>query len=182
MVQSVKNIFQEILELSISILLLICLNSCAPVSYLKTETVRASEVTGTYTVILYGAQYSDDLEDVAILEKEGDGYPFEVYAPEFDYKIKRNVPAKEALEAAEQFVRFHHAFWKSRLSKITDPAGNTIGYEVRPLYAPLYSGYPDILDVSYILKDNKVIVRVSFKEELKRGLFDEEAPVFRFRK
>jgi len=58
------------------------LSSCAPGLYLKTSSVQPGEITGTYTLILYGARYSNDIENVAILAREGTGYAFEVYAPE----------------------------------------------------------------------------------------------------
>jgi hypothetical protein len=142
--------------------------------------VNADEIEGTYTLILYGGRYSSDIENVAVLDKEGDGYTFMVYAPEFEYRVKRHVPAKEALAEAEAFVRFHYAFWTAQLRGIVDTSGIPIGYEVRPLYSPLDFGNPDVLDVDYIIKDNNVTVRISLKRELRRQLFDDEGP-FLFR-
>jgi len=150
--------------------------SCAPRIYLKTESAKVTEISGTYTLILYGGRYSNDIETIAILDKEDAKYTFEVYAPEFDYKIKHGVPAEEALEEAEKFVSFHHSFWQSRLSRIIDPAGNTIGYELSPLYYPLDFGYTDVLDVRYVIKDSKVIVTISLIPEVRRKLFDDDRP------
>lgn len=145
-----------------------------------TAPADTREVEGTYTLILYGGRYSADLENVAVLDKEGDAYTFNVYAPEFDYRVKRHVPAKEALEEAEAFVRFHYSFWKAQLKQIVDTSGIPIGYEVRPLYSPMDFGYPDVLEVDYILKDKTVTVRISLKRELRRQLFDDER-LFLFR-
>lgn len=150
--------------------------SCATGKYLRTEAAKVTEISGTYTIILYGGRYSADMETIAILDKEGDKYTFEVYAPEFDYKIKHGVPAKKALEESEKFVRFHHSFWQARLSKIIDPSGNTIGYEIRPLYHPIDFGYTDVLDVRYVIKDSKVIVTISLIPEVQRILFDDDRP------
>ena len=126
---------------------------------LRTEPATPSGVSGVFTLILYGANYSDDLETVAILDLEGDGYTFEPFAPQFNYKVRKGIQAQEALKEAEQFVGFHNAFWKYQLSTILNPEGVTIGYEVRPLYQPFVYGFSDILDIYYWLKgDGKVKV------------------------
>jgi hypothetical protein len=139
---------------------------------LKTEEAKAVDITGFFTLILYGGRFSDDLEAIAILDYEGDQYIFEPYAPEFDYRIKKGVPAKEALEVATKFVSFHNSFWRSQLSKIIDNKGNTIGYEVRPLYWPTTFGLSDVLEVNYWLKEgNKVKVTIRLTPSVERTRF-----------
>lgn len=138
-------------------------NSVALKKPLKTEAAIPAEITGTFTLILYGANYLDDLETIAILDREGDKYYFKPYSPEFNYKVKKGVSAKKALKEAEKFVSFHSSFWKSQLSKIINKEGVTIGYEIRPLYRPFIYGFSDILDVYYWPKSNgkvKVIIRL----------------------
>jgi len=137
---------------------------------LKTEEARACEVTGTFTLVLYGARHIDDLETVAFLDKEGDQYEFEPYAPEFDYRVEKGIPALDALQAARKFVSFHNAFWRSQLSKILDEKGNVIGYEVRPLYRPFVFGRSDLLDVYYRIKDGKVIAYIKLRPDVS-GMF-----------
>ena len=177
--KTMKKIFYRHRATLIGISLILTV-SCATGIYLRTERAQVTEISGTYTLILYGGRYSNDIETIAILDKEDAKYTFEVSAPEFDYKIKRGVPAKEALEEAEKFVSFHHSFWQARLSRIIDPAGNTIGYELRPLYHPIDFGYTDVLDVYYVIKDSKVIVTISLIPEVQRILFDDDRP-FLFR-
>ncbi len=160
--------------------LVFLLTSCGGGQYLKTAETGLPDAAGKYTLILYGCRYSGDVENVAILAREDVQYTFNVYAPEFDFKVKKHIPAKEALKEAEGFVRCHYAFWRSRLSKIMAPEGNIIGYEVRPLYSTLEFGYPDILDINYIAQDKKVTVTISLKRELRRPLFDRDSP-FPFR-
>ena len=130
---------------------------------LKTEAAIPADVSGVFTIILYGANYLDDLETVAILDYEGDDYHFEPYAPAFNYKVREGVQAHEAMKEAEKFVSFHSSFWKSQMSKILDKEGVMIGYEVRPLYRPFIYGFSDILDVYYWLKGDgkvRVIIRL----------------------
>jgi hypothetical protein len=138
---------------------------------LKTLEASPSEIKGIFTLILYGGNYSDDMETIAILDMEGDRYNFEVFAPDFDYRLTKGVPAEKALRIAEKFVGFHPAFWRTQLSKILDREGNIIGFELRPLYRPEAFGLSDILEVNYWPKDDgkiKVTIRlVSPVERLK---------------
>ncbi len=138
---------------------------------LITEEVQVSEVTGNFTVILYGGRYYKDIETVAFLIPEKSLYPFEPYAPEFDYRIVKGAGAKAAFEIAEQFVGAHYAFLRSQVSKIVDENGKLIGYEVRPLYTPLAFGVEDVLDISYSIKDGRVRAYVSLKPEIEKQLY-----------
>jgi hypothetical protein len=161
-------------------LLVLSLSSCEGGRYLKAQEVSPSDLSGTYTLLLYGGRYGGDLQNVAILDKDADRYTFEIFAPDFDYKTERGLTAAEAIERAERFVRFHYGYSKTQWKEVLDPSGSVIGYEARPLYRPLEAGYPDILDISYVLMDAKVVVRIRFKAELEHGLFDEERPfIFR---
>jgi hypothetical protein len=116
---------------------------------LKTEKADLSEVRGTYTLILYGGRFLDDLETVAFLDFEGDEYRFEPFAPDFDYRIKKGIQVKEALAEAQKFISFHNAFWHAQQSRILDSKGNIIGYELRPLYLPFVYGISDLMDINY---------------------------------
>jgi hypothetical protein len=53
-----------------AILFLMAAGSCASGGGLHSQAADRSEVTGRYTLILYGCNYFDDLETVAILCKE----------------------------------------------------------------------------------------------------------------
>jgi len=144
-------------------------------SGLEPRPVKKSDIEGTFTAILYGANHMNDLETIAILDKEGDGYEFEPYAPEFVYRIKKHIPAKEALSEAEKFVSWHYSFRSVQLGRIPGPEGRTIGYEVRPLYYPLDFGLMDVLDVNYFLRGDKVIVIIELKDIVERRLSGEDS-------
>jgi len=134
---------------------------------LRTEEVQPQDVQGgSFTLILHGARHSDDLQTLAVLDLEGDGCGFKVFAPDFDYRAKKGVPAKEALEEALRFVSFHSSFHRSRVSRIIDPQGRTIGYEVRPLYRISDYPTPDVLDIHYGLTGADVTVRIRLTREV----------------
>ncbi len=144
---------------------LLSLNACSEGRYLRTESVSAIDTTAAYSVILYGCRYHGDLTNVALLQKEGSQYAFQVYGPQYDYKILKNVPAEKALKEAENFISCSHSR-QTLLSRVLDSAGNTVGYELRPLYAPL-TGYYDVLDVSYLL-NGKVGVTIRLRPEAEK--------------
>lgn len=94
---------------------------------------------------MYGCGYHDDMSNVAILAKADTQRPFEVFAPEFSYKVKKNIAAEDALKEAERFIGCStNANPYFHLAKILDGAGNTIGYELRPRYSRL-SATSDVL-------------------------------------
>jgi hypothetical protein len=130
---------------------------------LRTEEASPDAIKGTFTLILYGGNYLDDLETIALLDAEGDQYALDPFAPDFDYRMKKGMPAPEAFKEAEKFVNFHPSFWRSQLSRIVDNEGKVIGYEVRPLYRPIAFGVSDVLDVNYWIKEKgrvKVTIRL----------------------
>ena len=160
----------------IVLLALVTSTTLVHAEYLKTKEAKTEEVTGSLILILYGGSHMNDLETIAFLDKEGDQYEFEPYAPEFDYKAKKGVPAGDALNEARKFVSFHNAFWRSQLSRILDDKGNIIGYEVRPLYRPFVYGRDDLLEVYYRIKDGKVIVYIRLVPEIFNKFFFGDQP------
>ncbi len=127
-------------------------------SVLKTKQASESDLTGTFTLILYGGHYLTEIETFAILDVEGDWYTFVDFAPtdplcigydSRDYKVLHGLSAKAAIEVAEKFVSGHPDFSHAQLSGILNNAGKIIGYEVKPLYYPFSFGVSDIIDVRY---------------------------------
>ncbi len=162
------------------VLLIACslfVNSCAALrTNVRTEAARADEVTGTYTLILYGSRNINDLETVALLDKEGDPYTFEPYAPGFDFRVIKGVPAKTALEQAYRFISWDPSFMQAQLSRISDETGTVIGYEMRPLYQPFTFGFSDVLDINYRIKDNKVLVWIKLLPSVERRVEGDNSP------
>jgi len=144
---------------------------------LTTVEAGAIDVPGTFTLILYGGSYSRDVENLALLDLEGDPYTLEPYAPEFDYRVIRGLSAKDALDLAEHFLSSQYAFRRSLLSRILDSSGKTIGYELKPFYDPLTVGLTDVLDVSYEpRKDGKVRVYIRLNPSVQRQISGGDGP------
>jgi hypothetical protein len=168
------NILQKIFSLTVAYSLLFTgfhAGSCYAQIFkkpLKTEYAAPSEMSGTFSVILFGGAHHDDLETVAFLDIEGDQYTIEPFAPDFDYAIKKSLSAQESLRVAEKFVSFHPSLWKTQLTKIIGPGGDLVGFELRPLYIPFVYGTSDVLDIHYWpKKDGKVRVTITLIPSLK---------------
>ncbi|HXX58709.1 MAG TPA: hypothetical protein VEI96_11960 [Thermodesulfovibrionales bacterium] len=132
---------------------------CAGGIALRTERVQdVREINGLYTLILYSEGQYDSLRTLGFLSLEGTGYFIEPYVPDFYYSVWRNVSGQYAFPIALAFVGSKNPDYKqARVSKILDPVGITIGYEIRPLYYPLAYGLSDVLFTSYFLEPGGII-------------------------
>lgn len=145
---------------------IVSIGSCTGPRYLRSVSAGPEEITGMCDLFLYGHRYADDFKNVAFLIPRGGKYAFELYAPEFDYTVRKGLTAGTAIEEAERFVKFHYSFQSSHWSKILDQESNVIGYELRPIYSALDFSYSDVLDVHYVIKGGKVVAAVGLKPEI----------------
>lgn len=136
---------------------------------IRTEPLREGEISGVFTLILYGGNYFDDLETVAFLDREGDAHTFDIFAPEFNYRIIKDLTFEEGLKKAEVFASGNNSFHQIRLSSVVDEKAGIIGYEVRPLYLPFAYGTDDVLDVWYAAKQNKIVVTIKLKPSVENS-------------
>ncbi len=147
-------------------------SSCAMGNRLDRQAAVESDLTGGFDLILYGCNFHDDFETIAILAKEGGPYVFEPYAPDYKYFVIRGVPAKVALVQAERFANCNTAFHRAQLSRLVDAKGDTLGFEVRPLYYFFVFGFDDALTTDYRIKDGKVVVKIRLLPSVERMLSD----------
>jgi hypothetical protein len=145
--------------------------SCTPGISLRVQEVRDTDVTGTYTTIFYGCTYSDDLESVAFLDRDGDRYTMAPYAPDFRYRVIKGMDAKEAFSKAEGFLHCNTAFQGSQLREIIAPGGERVGYEIRPVYYAFVYGAGDPISVDYWLKGDTVVIQIRLTPWAERFLF-----------
>ncbi len=164
-----------------AIFLVLVLTACMPGVRLGTAGGRPAELMkGTYALYQYGCRYRDDVENAVILAPEGGRYSFDIYGPAFDYKVRTGVPGADALAKADEFLKCSFYYKTSQLRSILDPAGNAIGYELRPLYSPLDFRRDDVLTITYSLKDNnRVVVFIQLDRDIERRLNDEREPFLR---
>ena len=140
--------------------------------YPRVERENSVDLAGTYTVIFHGGTYSNDPAAVAILDVEGDAYTFEPFTSEYNYQIKKGMPAEAALRESRLFVSNHTDFFRSQLQRISDEKGSIIGYEIRPLYHTSRFGRHDIIDVHYRIRDKTISLTVDIKRSVRKKLWN----------
>ncbi|HSW62656.1 MAG TPA: hypothetical protein VLH56_04985 [Dissulfurispiraceae bacterium] len=135
---------------------------------LRLELAEAKEVSGPFSVVLFDSGLGNGIQRVAVLDRDGDGFRFEPYAPEFEYKIIRGLSGQDALRRAQEFLAVTPDIWKHQLSRITGTAGAVIGYEVRPLYQRPAFGTDDVLEISYRVQGEAVFIHMRLIEAVER--------------
>ncbi len=153
------------------VLCLLPLQACMAGRELATGPARGRDVEGTYTLLLYGCHYPDDIKDLAILVDQNSAYPVEIYDLDTSYKVKKGVAGPQAFKEAEAFVRCStRRVSETRVRRIFDGAGGTVGFEVRPLYFPLQFGQADVLQVNYTKTDGSVRAYIRLDPAVERVL------------
>ncbi len=134
------------------------IGACAGRHPLRTAPVAETDrIRGMFRVILYGTASYDWLESVALLDREGDGYLLEPYAPDFNYRVLQNVDDENAIDEAIHFISAHQDYYAFATKKILAEDGKTIGYEIKPTYYPFVYGFREVLDVDYFLLENGTV-------------------------
>jgi hypothetical protein len=151
------------------LLLFVFCGACAMYkTTLQTQTAGAIN-PGTYSVIKYGGNYSDDFSTFALIVPDRGQYTFNIYKPDFEYRAVRGVSDKQAISLAQAFVRGNAYFAGSQFNGIIGPAGDVIAYEVRPLYRSTLFGKEDVLLLGYFLKKGNVVeVRIDVDDVVKQ--------------
>jgi hypothetical protein len=145
----------RIISVVMFLVVVLTLQACVASMQLIPRSVDPTELKGTYTLMLYGCRYADDLENMAILVDETSPYQFDIYSLDSMYKVKKGLSGPQALNEANTFVRCGiNPVWQTVLRKIPDGAGKTIGYELKPLYRDIAP--PETLISRYSLKDGNV--------------------------
>ena len=103
------------------LLMTIILQSCIAGTQLRTTSADRALIAGTYTLLLYGCRYPEQIDNVAILVDENSRYPVEIYDLDTSFNVKKNVPARQAVAEADVFARCSfHRTWEAQVSKIVD--------------------------------------------------------------
>jgi hypothetical protein len=162
------------LPMAFCALLVVCLfcSSCSlNQTHLRTELADRPASSGTYTVILYGANHYNDIASAAFLIPEGGKYTFDIFAPRFAYRVVSGLSPETAMQRALTFVSWHGDYMNAQISKILDTDGLTIGYEIRPLYRPTAFGMIDVMQINYFLKNPSIVtIYVKLDPDIERQL------------
>ncbi len=159
-----KTIMCRNLPLTILLLFLAVSVSCSTGMYIKSEAVSDADISGSFTLFLYSEYESIK---IAILDIEGDDYTIEMSGSPHNYLSSSGVAAEVAVQSAVKFIYSQRNQW----SKILAPDGSLIGYDFRAIHQSFTYGIPDILDVSYQIKDKKVVASVDIKHSIRKNYY-----------
>jgi len=118
----------------------------------------SSEVTGQYTLILYGkAGYSDPVT-AAFLDREGDNVELIPRAPDWQFTREKGLDAQEALRRAKDFVKDHRDFDRFAIREVSVPGSQYAAIEVKAVYDPtVYGVDADPLWIQYWTENGRDI-------------------------
>jgi len=159
-----RNIFAVL----ICVCMVSVLQACAVSTQLIPRLVDPAEIKGTFTLILYGCRYADDLENMAILVDEKNEHTFELYAMDSMFKVKKGLSGQQAVNEAKTFISCSmQPVLHPVMRRIPDDRDETIGYEVKPLYRDISPS--EVLLSFYSLEEGKVTAYISLDPSVNRG-------------
>ena len=162
---------KQILEVAAALIVLFTIQGCSFGTQLRTEPADPKGIVGTYDLFTYGCRYPDDIEHAAFLIAPDKAGMVELYVPATSYKVKRGLPADQALAEANTHIRCGvRTVEATRLLRIPDGSGGTLGFEVLPRYPATDLGGMDPLNVSYTLKDGKITIYIKLFPNAERLL------------
>jgi hypothetical protein len=149
------------------------LSGCALGTQLQSVTTDPRTITGTYDLYTYGCRYPDDIEHAAFLITPDKAGMVELYVPATSYKIKRGLPTDQAIAEANTHIRCGvRTVEETRVHRIPDGSGGTLGYEFLPRYPYTDEGGKDPLLVTYSQKeDGKIVIYINLHPNVERLLY-----------
>jgi hypothetical protein len=162
---------KQILDIAVALIALFTIHGCSLGTQLQTETADPKGIEGTYDLYTYGCRYPDDIEHAAFLIAPDKAGLVEFYVPATSYKVKRGIPADQALAEADTHVRCGvRTVAAVRVHRIPDGSGGTLGFEILPRYPTTNVGGMDPLIVSYALKNGEITIYIKLSPDTERKL------------
>lgn len=149
------------------LLCLFLLAACSLGASLRSRPVTEIAPSGTYNAVFYGYRYVGDLETVVFLKPASSQFQIKVRSTRY-YSIVNGLSAPAAIKRAERFFSSNPNYTGISRNKILTPAGQLVGYEIRPLYQVFVYGTPDVLTTNYTLKDNTVNMYVELNPLIRK--------------
>jgi len=163
---------RQILVVAAALIVLFTIQGCSYGTQLRTESADPKGIEGTYDLFTYGCRYPDDIEHAAFLIAPDKASMVELYVPATSYKVKKGIPADQALAEANTHVRCGVRTVEAiRVLRIPDGSGGTLGFEILPRYPATDVGGMDPLNVSYALKDGKITVYIRLFPDVEKKLY-----------
>ena len=165
------------INVSLLIMAMTMLSSCAAGIRLRTEPVALKSEEGSYRLYLYGCHHGDDLENLALVVDEHSLYRFYLFVPATSYRVITNQSFDRAIEQADRFLRCGiRTVTETHLRRIVAPDGSTAGFEILPHYNPLEVGAEEAVLVNYSQKGGIITVYITRDPSLDQRLSFPDIP------
>jgi hypothetical protein len=159
-------------DIAAALIVIFTIQGCSLGMQLRTESADPKGIEGTYDLFTYGCRYPNDIEHAAFLIAPEKAGMVELHVPDTSYKVKRGIPADQALAEADKHVRCGvRKVMAISVHRIPDGSGGTLGYEVLPRYSVTEVGAVDPLNVSYSLKDGKITIYIRLSPDVEKKLY-----------
>jgi hypothetical protein len=143
--------------------------SCSAALHLATSAAVPGDITGTYRLYLYGCRFPDDIENMALMVNTAAPFRVNLFVPDTSYRVLENVAGPAALDEARKFISCSvHDTGRSVLRRIVDKNGNTIAFELKPLYSPMEMGTDEVLQTDYFLRNDVLTVGIKLDPTVER--------------
>jgi len=155
--------------------LLVLSGSCATTGTILStsglQDIDAAVEAASFALILHSSQEQSYMDTVAILDIEGDMYKFEPDSAPYSFAVQEGLTGEQALQNARRFIRYYARHNSMDQREIMGPAGEVIGYELRPLYHAFVYGVSDVMDITYDHQaEGRVVVTVELLFQVEHQL------------
>jgi hypothetical protein len=157
--------------LLVAAVFLLLAGSCAITGRtLITRLARDQDVGGgPFTAILYSTAEYKFLQTAVFLDLEGDAYDLQPFGAPFNYTLVKGLSGADADRKAREFIASHVLYNKIELRAIIGPGGTPVGYELRPLQLPITYGQSDVLDITYVPRqDGRITIYIRLQDRIER--------------
>ncbi|HHW19962.1 hypothetical protein [Thermodesulfovibrio thiophilus] len=134
------------------------------------EQCNEQDIKGTYDLIIYSNTFDYDPETFIVLDRVDDNIKIIPYAPEFKYRVFKNVNEKEALKIVNEVLKNPIYVSKVKCTGIKDE-GNMVGYEFKPVYLPWVFGISEPVQTVYKKKDNTITIFINLNPRIEKQLY-----------
>ncbi|HHW21190.1 MAG TPA: hypothetical protein PKZ17_04835 [Thermodesulfovibrio thiophilus] len=137
---------------------------------LTLEQCNDQNIKGNFDLIIYANAFINDPETFIVLDKVDDKVIISPYAPEFKYRIFKNLNDKEALKIVNEILKNPSFVSTIKCSTIKDEE-NAFGYELKPVYFPWVFGILEPVETVYKKKDSIITIFTNLNPRVEKQLY-----------
>lgn len=131
--------------------------------------VNESHIRGTFDIIIYSNSFINDPETFVILDKSDDSINIKPYAPDFKFRVIKNLSETEALRLIREILNSPSNISSINFKEIKD-SDKIFGFEIKPQFFPWIFGIIEPVETSYRKRGNQIDVFIRLNPRVERQL------------